>query len=154
MKNVAVVDIDLAALLAGVEAVCAHCDAFRTPACAEARCLAGFARKVLKFAIERGVWDIPGASRLLPLEDFKPYYPEQVAPALAETLRQCRQCRDNHSPDCVVALVRTAMESALLQENIAYPGSVFLYLAKIKEQHPELARLLAEAFRNPAKPPA
>ncbi len=148
MNVFSVEEVDLQALLNRVEAVCSSCDSFKTPKCNESQCLAGFARKVLKFAVQKKAWDIPGASKLLPARDFKPYYLDQVAPAIAETLRQCRQCRDNHSPDCVVALVRTALESTLLEEKIDYPGSVFLYLTKIKEQHPELSTALAQELQK------
>ncbi|MGQ9824298.1 MAG: hypothetical protein ACUVSK_04775, partial [Desulfotomaculales bacterium] len=39
---------------------------------------------------------------------------------------------------CVIALVRSALEGALLQANIDYPGSVFFYLARLREQHPDV----------------
>jgi hypothetical protein len=103
----------------------------------------GFARRVLRYAAPKGLLDVPGASGLIPRGDFKHYYAEALVPALAETCRQCKECRDNHSPDCVVALVRSSVEYTVLSDNIAYPGSVFMYLAGIKEQNPELAGLLA-----------
>lgn len=148
MATLKIEDIDLAALEEQLNKLCLSCDRY-SPECKESQCLIGFGRKVLRFAANKKTFDIPGASKLLPERDFKPYYPEQVAPAIAETCRQCRQCRDNHSPDCVIALVRSALECALLQENIDYPGSVFLYLARIKEQHPALAALLAQELQKP-----
>lgn len=135
--------IRLEKLAAPLEKICLHCDYHNTPDCRESTCLVGFARKVAVYALEKGLLDIPGASRLIPREDLKPYYPETVAPALAETCRQCKECRDNHTPDCVVALVRSSVENTVISENIKYPGSVFMYLAMVKDQHPELASLLA-----------
>ena len=140
-------DFNFAALDEQLDKICLTCDR-HSPGCREAQCLIGFARKVLDFAAAKKVFDIPDAGRLLPGRDFKPYYPEQVAAAIAETCRQCRQCLENHSPDCVIALVRSALECALLQENIDYPGSVFLYLVRVKEQHPELAALLARELQK------
>ncbi|NHM27204.1 hypothetical protein G7K71_09440 [Desulfofundulus sp. TPOSR] len=148
MATVKVEEIDLTALEAQLDKICQGCDLYNSAGCKESQCLVGFARKVLSFAAQKKLLDIPGASKLLPTQDFKPYYPEQVAGAIAETCRQCRQCRDNHSPDCVIALVRSALESALLQETIDYPGSVFLYLARIKEQHSQLAALLARELQK------
>lgn len=147
LKALKVEEVNLNPLEEQLNKICLGCDRY-SPDCKESQCLIGFGRKVLRFAAGKKTLDIPGASGLLPQRDFKPYYPEQVAPALAETCRQCRQCRDNHSPDCVIALVRSTLEGALLQESIDYPGSVFLYLARLREQHPDLAALLARELQK------
>lgn len=149
MENVrSVGEVNLAAMDAQMEKFCLNCDFRDTPDCREAACLTGFARKVLKFAASRGILDIPGAAKLLPDQDFKPYYPEMIAAGLAETCRQCRECRDNHSPDCVISLVRRSLENMILTENIDYPGSVFAYLAAVKEKNPDLAAMLAKQLKS------
>ncbi len=143
-------EINPAVLQALLEKICRVCDLLDTTDCKESSCLVGFSKKVLNFAAQKGMLDIPGATGLIPASDFKPYYPETVAPVLAETCRQCKECRDNHSPDCVVALVRTAMEHTILPEAITYPGSVFMYLATIKSHDATLATMLAEALKKRA----
>ncbi|MFZ5633156.1 MAG: hypothetical protein ACOY40_09950 [Bacillota bacterium] len=148
MRTKGLAGIELEKMTVPLEKICSHCDYQNTPDCKESACLVGFARKVLAYAIQKGLLDIPGAHSLIPSGDFKPYYPETVAPALAETCHQCKECRDNHNPDCVVALVRSSTENTVLSENINYPGSVFMYLAMVKEQHPELAALLAEELKK------
>ncbi len=140
--------VDLEKIISRLNNICQHCDYQGTPDCKEPACLVGFSRKVAAYAGQRGLLDIPGAHGLVPKGDFKPYYPEVVAPVLAETCRQCKECRDNHNPDCVVALVRTSMENTILSENINYPGSVFMYLAMVKGKNPELAALLGEELRK------
>lgn len=141
-------EINPAVLQAMLQKICQGCDLLNSPDCKESSCLVGFSKKVLNFASQKGMLDIPGAAGLIPASDFKPYYPETVAPVLAETCRQCKECRDNHSPDCVVALVRTAIEHTVLPEAIPYPGSVFMYLAAIKAQDGNLAALLAGALKR------
>lgn len=141
-------EVNLDALKEPLNKICTACDYNDTTECNEPACLIGFARKVLEFAAHKGVLDIPGAADLMPKDDFKPYYPENVAPALAETCKQCRECRENHSDDCIIALVRNCLENTILQENIPYPGSVFMYLAKIKEQSSEVAALIAEQLQK------
>jgi len=143
------VDVNLGALAEALEKkICASCDYLDTAECHPERCMVGFARKVLAFVLPKGVLDVPGASQLIPAEDFKVYAAEDVAAALAETLRQCRECRDNHSPDCVIALTRACLEHALTGQRIDYPGSVFLYLARLREQDPRLAELVARELRH------
>jgi len=135
--------VDLEKMAVPLENICSYCDYKGTPGCKEPECLVGFARRVLRYAVQKGLLDIPGASSLIPKGDFKHYYPEALVPALTETCRQCKECRDNHNPDCVVALVRSSVEFTVLSDIIPYPGSVFMYLARIKDQNSELAAFLA-----------
>jgi len=143
------VDVNLGALAEALEKkICAACDYLDTAECRPEKCMVSFARKVLAFALPKGLLDVPGASQLIPTTDFKVYAVEDVAAGLAETLRQCRECRDNHSPDCVISLTRACLENALIGQRIDYPGSVFLYLARLREQDPRLAELVARELKG------
>ena len=141
-------EVDLQAIYRHFEKLCSECDSLNTPQCKESTCLVGFGKKALRFAMQKGLLDIPGAKKMIPAGDMKAYYPETVAPGLAETCRQCRQCRDNHSPDCVIALARTCLENTALPSEIDYPGSVFMYLARVKEHDPRLSALVAAELKN------
>lgn len=141
-------EVNLESIYKHFEKLCSGCDKVNTTECKESTCLVGFGKKALRFSIQKGLLDISGAKKLIPTGDFKAYYPEMVAPGLAETCRQCRQCQDNHSPDCVIALARTCLEFTTLSSEIDYPGSVFLYLAKVKEQEPKLSALIAAEIKN------
>ncbi|MCL6479646.1 MAG: hypothetical protein K6T65_14795 [Peptococcaceae bacterium] len=141
-------NVDLQAIYRHFEKLCSECDRLNTPQCKEPTCLVGFGKKALRFAMQKGLLDIPGAKKIIPNGDMKAYYPETVAPGLAETCRQCRQCRDNHSPDCVIALARTCLEHTNLSSEIDYPGSVFMYLAKLKEQNPRLSDFVAAELKK------
>ncbi|CCO08790.1 hypothetical protein [Desulforamulus hydrothermalis] len=145
-------DIDFHELRNLLNDFCRDCDLFNTGQCKEATCLIGFAKKVINFAEQKGVLDIPGASNLIPKNDFKPYYQDQISRAIAASCKLCRECRDNHSSDCVVSLVRTSLESAVLQEQIDYPGSVFMYLAKVKQQNDELSGQIANHLTGKKTP--
>lgn len=140
-------DVNLKNLSSLLNDFCRDCDLNASCQCKEATCLIGFSKKVIRFAEQKGVLDISGASNLIPKNDFKPYYQEQVSKAIAESCKQCKECRDNHSPDCVISLTRTALESTVLQEQIDYPGSVFMYLAKVKQQNNELSSQIAIHLR-------
>lgn len=141
-------DVNLDKLAKLLNDFCIDCDENAAKTCKEATCLVGFAKKVVRFASEKGVLDIPGASKLVPVNDFKTYYQESVARAIAESCRQCKECRDNHSQDCVISLVRTSLEYAVLQEQIEYPGSVFIYLAKVKQQNEDISTQIASNLRK------
>lgn len=127
--------------------ICAKCD--QDPQnCNKATCLAGFALRVLKFAAGKNSQVIPGASEHIPLSDFKPYYADDAMPVIAETCLLCRECRENHTDDCIIALARHCLELALWGEQLSYPGSVFQYMAMLKERDPESAVALAAALRK------
>ncbi|ABO50639.1 conserved hypothetical protein [Desulforamulus reducens MI-1] len=148
MSDSKALDINFNKLSNYLSEFCRDCDLQASGQCKEATCLIGFSKKVVRFAQQKGVFDIPGASNLIPKNDFKPYYQEQISKTIAESCKQCKECRDNHSQDCVVSLVRTALESAVLQEQIDYPGSVFMYLAKVKQQSEELSSQIANHLRK------
>lgn len=141
-------DINFHNLKVQLNDFCRDCDLNATGQCKQATCLIGFSKKVIEFAEQKGVLDIPGANNLIPKNDFKPYYQDQVSKAIAESCKLCKECRDNHSSDCVISLVRTALESTVLQEQIDYPGSTFMYLAKVKQQNDELSYQIANHLRK------
>ena len=136
--------VNLEAMMILLQKICSECDLYQTQECKPATCIVGFALRSLQFARQKGILDIPGAARHIPRSDMKHYFVGNIIPALGETCRQCRECRDNHSPDCVIALTRTCLENAILPENISYPGSIFMYLAALKQQDPEVAKMLAD----------
>jgi|GEM_PF-5815414 hypothetical protein len=113
-------------LLELLDDICRDCDdPQRKENCARPGCLIGFAKKCLMFSIQSGSLEVPGAVTLMPKDDFNSYYAELTAPVLAESCRQCKECRENHSPDCVIALVRTAVESTLLFRRLYTTREVF-----------------------------
>jgi hypothetical protein len=136
--------INLHSMISLLQKICLECDYYQSDGCKPSACMVGFALRSLQFTNQKGILDIPGAVKHIPRNDLKHYFVENIIPSLAETCRQCRECRDNHSPDCVIALTRSCLENTVPEENIPYPGSVFLYLTMIKKQNPDIAQLLAK----------
>ncbi|WP_092483211.1 hypothetical protein [Desulfoscipio geothermicus] len=140
--------VDLEAMIKPLQNICNECDYNGTDDCKPAACMAGFALRSLQFAKQKGILDIPGAVQHIPQSDMKHYFAENIIPALGETCRQCKECQDNHSPDCVIALARTCLENTILEENIHYPGSVFMYLAALRKQDQDIAQMLAAELQR------
>lgn len=137
-------EIDFVKLEKSLFQCCEDCDLNETDGCEGAKCLVGFAKKVVKFSKTNGSLTISGGATLIPQSDFKVYQIEPVAYTLAETCKQCKQCRENHTDDCIVALTRKSIENTMLKENITYPGSVLMYLMQVGKQNPELAQKIKE----------
>ncbi len=143
--------VDLEAMIKPLQRICMECDHFESGDCKPATCIIGFASRSLKFSLQKGILDIPGSGGHIPQSDMKPYFVDNIVPALAETCLQCRECRDNHNPDCVISLTRTCLENTILEKNIEYPGNVFMYLAMVKEQDSGIAKMLAEEMQKRKK---
>lgn len=116
--------------------------------CDKLHCLVGFAGMVAKYGAEKGVARVDGGARLLPRSDYRAFYEEDLVAAVAATLHQCKNCRDNHEEECGVSLIRLALERALLGENLEYHGSVLSYLIDLKERHARFGEAVREAFEK------
>ncbi|HHW13631.1 MAG TPA: hypothetical protein GXX28_01685, partial [Firmicutes bacterium] len=84
-------------------------------------------------------------------DDYRAFYEDDLVAAIAATLHQCKNCRDNHEEECGVSLVRSALERALLGENIEYHGSVLGYLMELEQRHARFGQLVKEAYQRQAQ---
>lgn len=130
--------------------ICSTCNLEGSSECIKSRCLAGFSSIVVEFYQNKGKLNIPGAETLVPGDDFKVYDRDLIASSIGETCRLCRQCRDNHSDDCVISLIRNSMETAFWGEIIPYPGNIIEYLQLIKERDMELADYVLTSYKRKA----
>jgi hypothetical protein len=147
---VAGANIDFKALETAVSLCCKTTE--ECGRCDKLRCLVGFAWTVAKYGAEKGVARVDGGEQLLPRDDFRAFYEEDLVNAIAATLHQCKNCRDNHEPECGVSLIRLALERALLGENLEYHGSVLGYLLALEQRHARFGQLVREAFARPRAP--
>lgn len=129
-----------------LEHSCQECDLNERGDCEGNKCLIGFAKKIVKFSKVNGALSISGGSTLIPTGDFKIYNTETIAQTLASTCKQCKNCRENHSDDCVVSLIRKSLENTVLKENVLYPGSVLMYLMQVAKQNQDLAQKIKESL--------
>ncbi|MBS3976639.1 MAG: hypothetical protein KGZ75_07950 [Syntrophomonadaceae bacterium] len=115
--------------------------------CAKSKCLVGFSKIALEYAMQKKALSIPQGKNLVPQGDMKIYYQEDLVEALAEILHQCQNCQDNHHDDCITNVARLALELALLGDNPPYGGSSFSYLIHAAKLHPEIGGKLLERYK-------
>lgn len=142
-------NIDFRAIETAVSRCCKTVDECGT--CDKMRCLVGFAWTVAKYGAEKGVARVDGGLKLLPRDDYRAFYEDDLVAAIAATLHQCKNCRDNHEEECGVSLVRSALERALLGENLEYSGSVLGYLMELEQRHARFGQLVKEAYQRQAQ---
>lgn len=131
-----------------INEICSECDLQENGNCIKSTCLIGFAAIVVKYHQTKGTLNIPGAESLIPNKDFKVYDKDLVAAAIAETCKLCRQCRENHANNCVIALIRNSMEYAFWGKSLPYPGNILQYVNMVREKDPELAGYIMNNYKR------
>lgn len=122
--------------------------------CKDENCLVGYARICIGKAKQKDTDTLIGAHRDIPTYDVNGglYDREDTMNAIAHTLQQCRSCKDSHTPDCLVNIIRNCYEVILLGNERPYTGSTLMYLAALQEENPEVAAIIAEAYNSHTNP--
>ncbi|MEW8958414.1 hypothetical protein SEF58_06085 [Neomoorella humiferrea] len=119
--------------------------------CNKAHCLIGFAQTALAYARQKNTVRIPRGNELIPQDDLRVYYQQDLIAALVEVLLECQDCRDNHEEECVINVTRRALELALLGENFDYEGSVSAYLMQVGRHNPAIGGSLLTIYQERKK---
>lgn len=116
--------------------------------CNKSKCLIGFSKAVNKFVQMKNIYNIENGAQMIPRIDLKVYDEDALKEALLEILMQCQNCRDNHDEDCVVNLVRSALELALIGEAIEYKGNVLTYIMDLSKINQDKGREIMELYKK------
>lgn len=122
------------------ESVCGKCDM--------QNCLVGYCKKVLITSLKQQSKFIDGGIDNLPHYDTKFYDEEYVANTIGYLLKQCRNCNLYHDDDCIINIIRSALEIILMGQEQEYKGSVLIYLNDIKTVNEKVADKIFEAFNR------
>lgn len=121
--------------------------------CKEQACLVGYARHSIGKCKKLDTDSIRGGFENVPSYDINGGYDMQDAlEAIAHTLQQCRSCKDNHTEDCLVNIVRTCYEVIAFGDHQEFSGSAFMYLTTLAQTHPKEAAIISEAYKSHENP--
>jgi hypothetical protein len=129
-----------------IKGICNECCHRGSEKCNYRKCNIGFAEYVVKNIKDNSTYVIPDGESLIPKDDLKYYDEKVIARGLANLCRMCKECNENHSENCVIALTRRTLEYTQLKDRIAYPGNIILYLMNVSKQKPELAELIKQEY--------
>lgn len=129
-----------------VEGICEECHHKETEMCNYRKCSIGFTKYIVKNVKENSIRSIEDGESLLPKDDLKYYEEKMVAGGIANICRLCKECNENHSENCVIALMRSSLEYTQLKGRIEYPGNIIMYLINLTKQKPELAELIKQEY--------
>lgn len=129
--------------------ICDGCADKGTDQCVKEKCYVGFAQNMIEFSKKGSAPSIPNGHQMVPLDDMKLYREDQITDAIAQVCKVCHECKNRHTEDCLVSMVRRSLENAVFQDNTVYKGSVLMYLMDLSRQEPRLAAMIKEAYMEP-----
>lgn len=116
--------------------------------CEGKNCLIGFAKIVSNYADLKKMLTIPSGLKLVPMQDFKVYEAEDVIKALAVINLECKSCMDNHDDNCVINIMRSSLEIALLGQSVPFTGGSLSYIMALTNINPELGNKVMEQYNE------
>lgn len=119
--------------------------------CQKEACLIGYCKKSLTTSLKQQSEFIEGGMKSFPYNDTKLYDDEMATDAIGFLLNQCKNCNLYHDEECIINIVRSALEIILLGDIQEYKGSALFYLSDIKNVNEEVASKIHEAFQRKKK---
>ncbi len=116
--------------------------------CDNSACLIGYCKQALVTALKNQEEFVDGGIDHIPYEDAKFFDEETVVKAIAFILNQCRNCRVYHDEDCIINVIRSAMEVTLLGDSLEYKGSSLVYMSELERKNKEIARKVFLQFKQ------
>lgn len=131
-----------------IKEICDDCCQRESDNCNYRKCNIGFAKYVVENIKDKAVKTIEDGENLIPKDDLKYYEDKIIARGIANICKLCKDCNENHSENCVVALTRRSLEYTQLKDRIEYPGNVLMYLMNVSKQNSELSELIKREYMH------
>lgn len=119
--------------------------------CQKEGCFIGYCKKSLTTSLKQQNEFIDEGMSKLPYNDTKIYDDETMIDVIGYLLNQCKNCNLYHDEECIINIVRSALEIVLLGDVQEYKGSALVYLSDIKAINEELANKIFQAFQRRKK---
>lgn len=106
--------------------VCGHCS--------QTKCLTGFSIEMCKIILRnKKILIIRNGRKYIPYEDTRQYSKDQLIQSIAHTLALCNNCSGEHNDNCVINLIRLALNKALTGkgDRFDYKGNTMLYIMNL-----------------------
>ncbi|ABR46974.1 conserved hypothetical protein [Alkaliphilus metalliredigens QYMF] len=122
------------------ENVCETCD--------KEKCLVGYCKQSLLTTFKQQDEFIDGGMDDIPYDDLKAFDEETLINAIVFTLNQCKNCHLYHDEDCIINIIRSAMEIALIGQEQDYKGSTLVYFTDLQSTNKVIADKIYTAFKE------
>lgn len=116
--------------------------------CAGEACTIGFAKRCINDYMKEPKKEVPGGTDNIPVTDFKVFDETELETAIAHVLKECKDCKEDHTEDCIINVIRNCYEVGLFGNVHSYEGSALQYLMYLKSEFPEKSSLIADIYMS------
>ena len=116
--------------------------------CRGNNCIIGFAKQCVSNYKEAPKKEVPGGTSGIPTTDFRTFNEIELETAIAHILKEGKDCKEDHTEDCIINVIRSCYEVCLLGDTHPYEGSSLQYLMYLKNNFPDKAAYIAEIYTS------
>ncbi len=116
--------------------------------CKKEACIIGFAKKCVSDYMKEPKKEVAGGSDNIPITDFKVFDEPELEAAIAHILKECKDCKEDHTEDCIINIIRNCYEVGLFGDIHPYKGSVFQYLMYLNSEFPDKSARIAQLYKS------
>lgn len=116
--------------------------------CQKDNCLVGYCKQSLLTSFKQKDEFIDGGMDHIPYADTKLYDEETLINTIGFILNQCKNCQLYHDEECIINIIRSSMEVALLGDHTEYKGSTLMYFSDLGNRNKEMSQKIYAAFKQ------
>lgn len=122
------------------ETVCGQCQG--------SACIIGYARQCMENYRKEPKKEVPQGTEHIPTMDFKVFDEPELEIGIAHILKECKDCKENHTENCIINVILNCYEVGLLGDIQPFEGSALQYLMYLKTNYPEKAARIAAIYQE------
>ena len=116
--------------------------------CQGTACTIGYAKECIKDYQKEPRKEVPDGIEKIPTMDFKVFEDIELETAIAHILKECKDCKEDHTENCIINVIRNCYEVGIFGDLHPYEGSALQYLMYLKNTYPEKSGKIAELYMN------
>lgn len=116
--------------------------------CQGKSCTIGYAKQCIEEYRKAPKKEVPEGVEHVPSIDLKAFNEDRLETAIAHILKECKDCKEDHTENCIINVIRNCYEVDLFGETHQYEGSALQYLMYLKEHFPEHAEQIASMYKK------
>ncbi len=116
--------------------------------CQRGECTIGYAKECIRSFRKAPQKEVPEGIEHIPTADFKAFDEMDLEEGIAHILKECKDCKEDHTENCIINVIRNCYEVGLLGDPHPYEGSALQYLMYLSENFPEKSEQIAKFYRG------
>lgn len=116
--------------------------------CQSTHCVIGYAKRCIENYKKAPKKNVPSGIRNIPTMDIKLFDEIELETAIAHILKECKDCKEEHTENCIINVIRSCYEVGLMGDIQTYEGSSLQYLMFLKSHFPEKADQIAGIYSS------